>query len=195
MRPLEQWRGTLGDTYTERNDPDWHSRERAWRAMTHNLCLRSILEVGCNRGVNLVVLRHINPNWKLVGIEPNSGARDLALASGVLAVNGSAETIPFTDGNFDLVFTAGVLIHVPPAELDAALAELYRVTARYLVAIEYHADVETEIPYRNQTGLLWKRNYTQEYLRRFPDLHLEHSGYWSQRDGFDRCHWALMEKR
>ena len=191
-RQLDAWKGAFGDAYTDRNHPDPLLRERAWRAMLQGLQLRTILEVGSNTGANLVALERINPSWRLTGLEPNAHARETA---GVCTLNGTATRIPFQDANFDLVFTCGVLIHVPPEELDAALHELYRVARQYLLAIEYHADQPTGILYRNQTDMLWKRNYLQEYLSRFPDLLLRHSGYWTAKDGFDRTTWHLMEKR
>lgn len=198
-KPLDQWRGTFGDAYTDRNVVDWESRLFAWRAMLKGLTVQKVLEVGSNRGANLLCIQRLLPTARLVGIEPNAHARKAAQddphLANVITLNGSAEKIPFGDRNFDLVFTAGVLIHIPPDELDAALTELHRVSKRWLLAIEYHADTETEVVYRSQPGLLWKRPYAQEYLKRFPDLTLLRSGHWTQRDGFDRCHWALMEKR
>lgn len=198
MKPLDQWRGAFGDAYTDRNLLPWEARLWAWRTMLKGLNLQTVLEVGCNRGANLLCIQRILPGARLVGVEPNAHAREEAQREGhlgqVVIVNGSAERIAFRDGNFDLVFTAGVLIHIPPEGLDRALRELYRLSRKWLLAVEYHADRETEIRYRNQTGLLWKRNHLQAYLTRFPDLQLSRSGYWGPRDGFDRCTWHLMEK-
>lgn len=191
-RQLDAWKGAFGDAYTDRNQPDPTVRERAWGVMLRGLALQTVLEVGSNTGANLRALERINPSWRLTGIEPNAHARQQAM---VLTLNGSVTSIPFKDGNFDLVFTCGVLIHVPPEELEAALHELYRVSRRYLLAIEYHADEATGILYRGQLDMLWKRNYLQEYLTRFPDLVLCHAGFWTAKDGFDRCTWHLMEKR
>lgn len=190
MKPLDQWRGTFGDAYTDRNRPTWESRRMAWSRMLDGLQLTSILEVGSNRGVNLEAIAHVRPKVQLHGLEPNEHAR---LEATVPTWNGTAQAIPFQDRNFDLVFTSGLLIHIPPEDLGTVLGEIVRVSRRYVLAIEYHADRETPLLYRGQPGLLWKRNYLHEYLSRFP-LRLVRSGYWSPREGFDRCHWYLMEK-
>ena len=92
------------------------------------------------------------------------------------------------------MFTAGVLIHISLEDLTAALAEIYRVSGRYILAIEYFAQEETAIHYRGKDDLLWKRNFLKHYQTQFPDLTVIRSGYWGPEDGFDRAHWWLFEK-
>ena len=189
---LDAWRGQFGDDYTDRNDVDWRSRLEAWRTMLAGLEIQSILEVGSNKGANLRALQELNASWLLLGVEPNAYARDIAWPP---TVDGTATNIPFADQSFDLVFTAGLLIHIPPDELDAALREIHRVARRYLVAIEYRADIETAVTgYRGHDDMLWKRPFDQEYLRRFPELRVMRFGHWSTDWGFDNCTWWLMEK-
>ena len=194
---LQAWEGEFGNAYTERNAQDWRLRQPAFRQMLAGLRLPWVLEVGCNRGHNLVALRDLlGEDTEVVGIEPNRHARELARASspqiGVLP--GSVFGLPFKDGVFDLVFTAGVLIHVAPGDLAGALAEIYRVSRHYILAIEYFAGEETTIHYRGHEDLLWKRDFFGHYQASFPDLTLINRGYWGEADGFDRTHWWLLEK-
>ena len=194
---LQTWEGEFGDAYTERNAIDWRARLEAFRQMLKGLELQHILEVGCNRGHNLVALAHLfDKGCELTGIDPNEGALDVARRSNerLNVLTGSAYDIPFGDGAFDMAFTAGVLIHLPIESLPAALSEIYRVSSRYILALEYWSEEETPIRYRGLDELLWKRDYLDHYVTQFPDLTLVRSGYWGSEDGFDRTHWWLLQK-
>src|SRR5262249_10851693 len=109
-------------------------------------------------------------------------------------VEGSLARLPFPDRSIDLVFTAGVLIHVPLADLPAALGEIYRCSRRYVLAVEYAAAEETVIPYRGHSNLVWKRDFLGHYRAQFPDLRLLRQGFWGPEDHFDQCTWWLLEK-
>jgi len=156
-----------------------------------------ILEVGCNRGHNLVALAHVfGDGTKLVGIEPNTHARALArtLSSGAEIVAGDAYDLPFKQSAFDLVLTWGVLIHVPLEKLPVALAEIWRVTAQYILSVEYYAEKETAIQYRGHGDLLWKRDFRRHYQAHLPDLGLLREGYWGKQDREDKVNWWLLSK-
>lgn len=194
---LRAWEGEFGKEYTERNVVDWRRRLPAFRRMLEGLALSRVLEVGCNRGHNLVTVAEIvGPAAEVVGVEPNGHAFQLAQNAGprVAAVHGHVFDLPFGDEAFDIVFTAGVLIHVSLENLAAALREIHRVSRRYLLAIEYFAAEETAIEYRGRMDLLWKRDFRAHYERQFPGLRLRREGYWGPEEGFDRTHWWLLEK-
>jgi hypothetical protein len=109
-------------------------------------------------------------------------------------LKGDVFALPFVDGYADLVFTAGVLIHIALDNLPRALAEICRVSNRYILSAEYFAETETIIHYRGHDDLLWKRNFKQHYLDQFPDLALVREGYWEKEYGFERVHWWLFKK-
>jgi pseudaminic acid biosynthesis-associated methylase len=166
--------------------------------MVGDLPIRRVLEVGCNRGHNLVALSHVLPESnEVIGVEPNPHALEIARTAStkVAVLRGTIFDLPFKDSYFDLVFTAGVLIHVSPDELSAALAEIYRVSRRFVLAVEYFAEEEQKIEYRGHDNLLWKRNFLREYQSRFPNLELTRSGVWDAADGFDHASWWLLERQ
>lgn len=199
-KQLDTWQSDFGDAYTERNQIAWQTRLPAFQEVLGGLALGSVLEVGCNRGHNLACVASVLPDAQIAGVEPNAYA--LALAHGLAAasdvplslLSGNALALPFRDGLFDLVFTAGVLIHVGPTELPQAMAEVYRVSKRYVLAAEYYAETETPIEYRGSSELLWKRDFLGAYRSQFPDLQVVREGYWDMSVGFDRTHWWLLEK-
>jgi len=202
MRPttkqLEVWQGEFGRAYTDRNVLDWRVRFPAFETMLAGLELSRVLEVGCNRGHNLETLVALLPKGtEILGVEPNSYALSLArsVSDKFSAVRGNIFDLPFKNDYFDLVFTAGVLIHISPDRLADGILEIARVSRRYILCIEYYADQETVVEYRGHSDLLWKRNYVEKYQTVVPDLHLLRSGEWKDNEhGFARCHWWLLEK-
>lgn len=196
-RPVDMWQRDFGNAYTLRNEVDWHSRLDAFSSMFKGLDISSVLEVGCNRGHNLKALSMILPKTSaIVGVDPNDLAlKTAAEVGGVSVGKASGDDLPFEDGVFDIVFTAGVLIHIPPSELEAVLHEILRVSRRYILAIEYYASEKKELLYRGLPGLLWKRDYAASYISIYADLRILRKGFWNKEEGFDDCHWWLMEKQ
>jgi pseudaminic acid biosynthesis-associated methylase len=194
---LEQWTGEFGRAYTERNVFDWKLRVPAFRKMVEGLSLAGVLEVGCNRGFNLLALREVlGDGPEFVGIEPNAEAVAIARAAApkITALQGAAYDLPFKDASFDLGFTSGVLIHIPARDLPRALAEIHRVSRRYVLAVECFAATETVVPYRGSTELMWKRDFLAAYQAQFPGLKLIGHGFWGAEYWFDDAHWWLLEK-
>ncbi|MGA9245928.1 MAG: pseudaminic acid biosynthesis-associated methylase [Silvibacterium sp.] len=194
---MATWQGEFGNAYTDRNVIDWRARMPAFKKSLDGLELERVLEVGCNRGHNLQALSEIlRDSSEIFGVEPNAHA--LAIARGasdkISAVPGTIYDLPFKDGFFDLVFTVGVLIHIPTDRLPAALQEIWRVSRRYILAAEYYAPSDTAIEYRGRNDLLWKRDFLKHYESTVPGLKPVRSGFWNLEDGFDRTHWWLLEK-
>ena len=69
---LEIWKGEFGKEYTNRCVVNWQSRLPAFREMLSGLNIGRALEIGCNRGHNLIALSQIlTERGDIVGIEPN----------------------------------------------------------------------------------------------------------------------------
>lgn len=197
-KQLQVWEGEFGDEYTNRNVVDWRARLPLFQDMLRALPLRRILEVGCNRGHNLISLLHLlGEDAEVVGVEPNPYARALAKASRptVEVLAGNSYALPFRDAAFDLALTWGVLIHVPLWYLSVALKEIVRVARRYILAVEYFAERETPILYRGRDDLLWKRNFLRHYRDQFPNLQLLREGFWRKEQAADGVNWWLLEKQ
>ena len=189
---LTHWSGQFGNAYTNRNAEDPSHRLPIFREILSGLSLDRVLEVGCNRGYNLITFSQLLGDVELFGIEPNRYAIEIARQSGdrIKVLPGNVFCLPFEDEYFDMVLTAGVLIHIALPDLSEAIREIYRVSRRYVLAIEYYADIETEIPYRGRNDLLWKRDFLRYYKEEFPDLRLIRTGYWE----WNESNWWLLEK-
>jgi len=198
------WRSDFGDVYVERNLPTEdriRTRVRAFSTIFDSLsgaAPRSIVECGANVGINLRALDRLS-NAELFAIEPNQKARERAISDGVLPAENmkevTLEKLPFDDGSIDLVFTSGVLIHVPPADLEQAYREMHRVSSRYLLSIEYFSKKPETIPYRGHDELLFKRDFGGMWLDLFPDLEPVAQGFfWIRTTGLDDLTWWLFRK-
>jgi pseudaminic acid biosynthesis-associated methylase len=192
---LALWRSEFGRSYTDRNDREKPERVDSWRRILEGISPSRVLEVGCNVGWNLEYLRRLAVA-ELYGIEPQPYAVERARwrgpAFGVL--QGTAFDLPFKDGYFDLAFTSGVLIHIAPESIGSALDELYRVSRRWIVAIEYDAPTEQEITYRGHEGALWKRDHGALWRARYPQLKPIRRIELSEQHGYDDCTAHLFEK-
>jgi pseudaminic acid biosynthesis-associated methylase len=198
---LNLWRSDFGREYTDRNDHEKPERVASWQRILDGIVLgddqgpHRVLEVGCNVGWNLEYLRRLGVRG-LHGIEPQAYAVERARTRGpdFDVVQGTAFDLPFGDGFFDLAFTSGVLIHISPATVGAALDEIYRVARRWIVAIEYDHPMETEVHYRGHAGALWKRDHGALWRTRHPDLREVRTIELGAADGYDDCTAHLFEK-
>lgn len=194
-KQLEAWKSEFGNQYTERNTYNPDTRVAAFREMLKGTNVKKVLEVGSNIGNNLVSISKTG-EYQLIGIEPNLFAvrKGRTRSNLISIIEGNGFSIPFVDAYFDLVFTCGVLIHIANEEIPKVVNEMYRLSNRYILVIEYFAEKDTEIEYRGKKGLLFKRDFKKKFLELKPDLKCIREGFWGKNDGFDDCTWWLFEK-
>lgn len=193
MTPQEAlWSGTFGNEYLRRNRVDWGKRVPFWRRIVKMTHIQSALEVGANAGWNLHALAACDVST-LVGLDINHEAVREATEAGLHVVHGTPELCDSISSKFDLVFTSGVLIHIGPEHLEQTMCSIIAASYRYVLAIEYAADHETEVNYRGMKEALWKRPYGELYGSL--GLHSVAHGMVGEDDGFDSCEFWLMEKR
>lgn len=195
------WSGAFGDEYVER-----HEASRLLPAKRHmfNTMLAdidpptNILEFGTNQGLNLLVLNEMFPESHLFGIEINAKAAALARkVPGVRHIANESFLEHQLEGQCDLSFTAGVLIHLSPDALPQAYEKLYQSSRRHILMVEYHNPSPLEIPYRGHTGKLYARDFAGEMLDAYPALTLMDYGFFYKRDrqyGLGDVHWFLLHK-
>lgn len=206
--PLGHWQRSFGASYIERNQATSDVTAEASVVFGRILDaagvraqIGTVLEVGANVGINLVGLRRaLGPAASLSALEPNAAAcaslRTNADAHLAEVIEADASRIPRADHTFDLVFTNGVLIHVPPDALPQAMREIVRVSKRYVLCSEYFSHTPVEIRYRGESGLLWKRDFGKTYLETCPNLRVVQYGFIWQTEfpHFDNLNWWLFEK-
>jgi len=202
---LKKWLGAFGDAYVQRNQfEEWKMKlgVAAFRQMIGGIEIQSVLEVGSNIGLNLVFIDEVKAGKvDLHAIEPNKKAYDILISQEQVnlkdARNCTVFDIPYADSSIDLVFTAGVLIHIAPHDLPRATDEIIRVSKKYIMCCEYFSNKSEAIPYRGESELLFKRDFGSFYLDKYTFLRCISYGFLWQREYkiFDNLTWWLFEKK
>jgi pseudaminic acid biosynthesis-associated methylase len=194
------WQGPFGDAYLSRNDgPALLAQKTAHlaRALARAGPVRSVLEFGCNTGLNLVALHHLLPEAELHGVEINRSAAAIARERGFSVENRSVLGYA-SEESYDLVLSSGLLVHIEPDRLPEAYRALDAACGRYLCLREYYNPTPVEVPYRGHRNRLFKRDWAAELLDGVPSLTLLDYGFHYHRDPqfpADDVTWFLLERR
>lgn len=195
------WGGGFGDEYTIRNAGAGLLGAKVSlfsRALIHTRGIKTVLEIGSNRGLNLRALNELIPGLNMEAVEINaSAAEECSKIDNVKVFCGSAFEYDYKEKQFDLSFTAGVLIHVAPERLLDMYNILYTTSRKYIIICEYYSPQPVSINYRGNDGFLFKRDYAGEMLDYYPDLELIDYGFVYHRDNLfplDDLTWFLLEK-
>ncbi len=196
------WAGEFGNEYTDRNigELDIAARKAFFaKILSHTEGIKSALELGSNRGVNLVALGDLVPGIRMQAVEINNfAAQECSRIKNVNVFNGSAFDFPVKENEYDFAFTRGVLIHISPDMLNKMYEVLYRSSKRYIMMAEYYNPTPTVITYRGNDDKLFKRDFAGEFLDLYKDVKLLEYGFCYHRDNnfpTDDITWFLMEKR
>lgn len=192
----ERWKGKLGEDYVKRNKKLWQSaekRKKFWDNIIDKYKLwedgKRILEVGCGDGKNLFNIPQsfgIDINFDAMW-EAKEGSPSMNI------IEGSVIDIPFKDNYFDLVFTCGLLIHIPPDGILKAMKEIVRCSRRYILAIEYWSEKERERPFLGEMGITWERPWAGLFLNNF-NVRLLEQGFLTKKDGFNDLQYFMFQK-
>lgn len=195
------WAGEFGDDYIERN--------KSQRLLAANLNffskalkvagkVDSVIEFGCNVGMNLRALKLLYPDQAQFGVEINGKAADEVktfLGEGNV-LNGSIFDYK-PDRQFELTLIKGVLIHINPAMLPEVYERLYSASNKFILISEYYNPTPVAINYRGHTEKLFKRDFCGEMLEKYDDLKLVDYGFAYKKDpafSQDDITWFLLEK-
>ena len=206
MNTEEMWAGEFGDKYQARNRVDWRKRIPFWREILDLTGARSAYEIGCGPGWNLSAIKAasrprdarapvemVHVEWE--GWDVNVAGEDI----NTTAVAQATTADPLVGENWfdlddfyqaELSFTAGCLIHIPPAELEKMMRRVVEQSTDYILAVEYHSDEEREIPYQGHDGMCWARPYGKLYR----DMGLKQVLESDAGPGFDDCRAYLFRR-
>lgn len=194
------WAGSFGDDYIKRNQgKDFIATNLAIFAkiLSRTHCIESVMEFGCNIGLNLRAIRQLLPQAELSAIEINDQAVEEIKKWGEVKIYHESILNFVPDYQRDFVFTNGVLIHINPDFLPQVYELLYQTSKKYICLAEYYNPTPMEMDYRGYEGKLFKRDFAGELLDKYNNLKLIDYGFSYYRDsnfpGGDLT-WFLMEK-
>tara|TARA_X000000950_G_scaffold262452_2_gene333714 strand:+ start:1591 stop:2202 length:612 start_codon:yes stop_codon:yes gene_type:complete len=193
------WANQFGTDYIKRNDSEiiLNSKINMWKKIfssTNNV--KSVIELGCNIGLNLVAIKKLFPKIKLSGYEINKEAVKKAEKFNVGKITKASilEKIEFDKA--DLCFTACVLIHINPKYLRNVYENLVHASTRYILVAEYYNPVPIKVKYRGYENRLFKRDFAGDLIENY-NLKLIDYGFIYKRDNLapqDDITWFLLEK-
>lgn len=103
--------------------------------------VKTVLVVGCNWGIDLLVLKKLKPDWKITGIDKSeeiisSGAKLMKKEGIDTFIYNTDGSLPFADSSFDLVISLKYFSHIyrPLAELLAK--DMLRVSKQGIAQLE-----------------------------------------------------------
>jgi len=197
----EFWAGDFGSGYIERNNSS--------EIISSNIVLfsgiiaslkkiESVLELGCNVGLNLDALSLIDSKLSLSGVELNRQAANIAARKKNATIHQKTIVEPFDlQCTYDLTFTKTVLIHINPDRLHVVYENLVRHSRRYILICEYYNPTPVAIDYRGHSEKLFKRDFAGELICKY-GLTLVKYGFSYHRDKYlhhqDDATWFLLEK-
>lgn len=138
-------------------DAHWGTRDEPLRLLLGERAsgAASVLEVGCGVGTNL---SHVEAE-RVAGADVSAAA--IAYAREKLPhcelVAAPAHELPFEDGSFEVVFTAGLLVCVGPDLAAGVVRELMRVSSGRVMLAEGGPPEEREV--WNDETVYWRRDY------------------------------------
>ena len=117
-----------------------------------------LLEIGCNVGPNLALIRSRWENRALFGIDASPLAVNRSkevLGANIEVHEGNYNQLPYPSCHFDVVLADATLLYVSPEEVDQVLSEVNRVVNKRVILVERYADsLKGEV-----VGHVWGRDY------------------------------------
>jgi SAM-dependent methyltransferase len=139
-----------------------------------------VLEFGCGVG------RHLRNLSRLPNVEVHGFDQSAAMAEGVLRwtsrdwferhvrVGLPTGPLPYEDGAFDLVYSAEVLVHVRPEDLEGRLKEMVRVCRGHVLHLETSPDYPVV---SGEHSGCWKHDLPGAYAKLGRECEVLTSGY------------------
>jgi len=159
---LARNRERIGQVKRDSSDPVLRSIEDV------RLFPKDVLEIGCSSGWRLDVLSKIY-GCRVSGIDPSQTAiaEGSSCYPGLNLVRGTADTLPFSDGQFDLVIYGFCLYLCDRSDLFRIVAEGDRVVADkgYLLIYDFHVQHPHRRVYHHDPRLFsFKMDYAGLFL-------------------------------
>lgn len=154
-KPVPYWRAR-GERFV--------AQEAAFVDLISGLTAGSVLDVGCGPGRLGTLVHGVFPDVLYTGIDVSPAVLRMAAVRLPHAEFHEASLFDFeTDRRFDLVVASELLMHVPPAALDDAVARLAALSRRWVLTIDWTEPI---------TDATASHNFLHDYRAAFAGLRL-----------------------
>ncbi len=194
------WSGSSGNQYILRTNNSEHLKSNISffkRVIKKKYKIKNILEFGCNIGLNLEAINYIDKKINLTGVDINKQAIDVLKSKNI--ANAYKDTLYNfkTRKKFDLTFTKGVLIHIPPKHLSEIYQKLFNYSNKYILIAEYFSPKPTKIKYRGFSDLLYKRDFAKDLIKKYNMDLVDYGFVYSldKKNPLDDINWFLLKKK
>lgn len=124
---------------------DHPHRKQIFEAFYKFKNLKSVLDLGCGPGANIVTIRKKFPDIELIGVDINSEAIRVGQAyfaskeeNKVKLIKGKADAVPLYDKSVDVVLIDALLMFITPNLIDNVITETVRLAKKGIVINDYH---------------------------------------------------------
>jgi spore coat polysaccharide biosynthesis protein SpsF len=192
------WKKEFGNKYTSRNSKSFKRINVIGNDLRkNNLKINSAFEIGCNIGLNLLAIKKLYPKARISGVEINYKAYTICKKN-FTCYNKSLYEFE-TNQKFEIVISAGVLIHQNPKMLKLFYKKMYDLSKKYIYLSEYFNPTPVELTYRGYKGKLFKRDFAKELWKKYPKMKLIDYGFhWTEdpkkKGHCDNSNWFLFKK-
>jgi len=138
--------------------------------LASSLHCTSILEIGCGTGIDL---KEFKEPFEVNGLDLNDHALSLARKSipNVNFKNGDITKMPYEDSSIDFIFTHKLLNYLDDETLDTCVAELFRVSKKYILNCELFGESEKSINENMKSRNMLKR-WMDYKVKVISDVHM-----------------------
>ena len=157
------------DNYSDENESRYNEEfAKFTRDLATSLRCTSILEIGCGTGIDL---RLFSDTFQIHGIDLNDHALHIAKEKLPDAnfKKGSITKLPFRDSEIDFVFTHGLMNYLDDDTVEKGIAEMYRITGRYIMNCEKFEETEKQID-KNQKFRNMKNKWLNYKIKLVSDV-------------------------
>jgi len=198
INTIQYWTGPEGDDYHKRQQVTDKANVNYFARALNHYDPASAIELGCGDGRNMKALLQLHPLMRITGVDVNDSALQKAAEYGrPVKMSADDPVLPaMLVSAADLVYTKGLLIHIPPEQLPQVYDNLYHLSNHLILIGEYYSPRREHLHYRGEPGKLWKADFAGELMDRFPDLKLIDYGFHYHRDFYpqDDITWFVMRK-
>ena len=176
-KSIDFWIGDFGKKYMKKYTFDETHKRQIYieKILQYTLDINSILEIGCNVGINIKAIKNIG-DYELYGIEPFKDALDICIKNNLLDLDkafctNTSNMKMFKDNQIDLVFTSMVLMYIPLPELKIATDNIVRISKKYILCCELSSN-KKESTYIYENTNVYDRNWGDFYTKNYKNLEL-----------------------